>query len=388
YWDSYFTMLGLIRDGHRDAAVSMVDDFADMLASYGHIPNGSRSYYLSRSQPPFFYLMVGLLSDEPGQSYVRYLKALKTEHAFWMRGAQGLAAGQATGHVVRLADGTLLNRYWDARDTPREESYAQDVALAASSPRPPAEVYRDIRASAESGWDFSSRWFADGAHFETIETSSLVTVDLNSLLYGMERAIAEGCRRTGDAACARDFDTQAQMRAAAIQHYLWNDEAGAFEDMNWQTGKQTGRLSAATLYPLFTGLADAHQADKVAATVEGKLLRSGGLATTTATGTGQQWDEPNGWAPLQWIAVSGLDRAGHRALADTIAGRWLRTVSSTYACTGRLVEKYDVDTGRPGGGGEYPVQDGFGWTNGVTRALLDRPLPASEIPAATCGGKG
>ncbi len=390
YWDSYFTMLGLIRDGHRDVAVSMVDDFADMLDRYGHIPNGSRSYYLSRSQPPFFYLMVGLLSDEPGQSYARYLKALKTEHAFWMRGAAALAAGQAKGHVVRLADGTLLNRYWDERDTPREESYAQDVALAASSSRPSAEVYRDIRASAESGWDFSSRWFADGAHFQTIETSSLVTVDLNSLLYGMERAIAEGCRRTGDATCARDFGTQAQSRAAAIQHYLWNDEAGAFEDMNWRTGKQTGRLNATTLYPLFTGLADARQADKVAATVEGKLLRAGGLATTTATGTGQQWDEPNGWAPLQWIAVSGLDRTGHRALADTIAGRWLRTVSSTYACTGRLVEKYDVDTGRPGGGGEYPVQDGFGWTNGVTRALLDRKLavPEATTGEGVCPGKG
>ncbi len=391
YWDSYFTMLGLIRDGHRDAAASMVDDFADMLDRYGHIPNGSRSYYLSRSQPPFFYLMVGLLSDDPGQSYARYLKALKREHDFWMKGADGLAAGQATAHVVRLADGTLLNRYWDAKDSPREESYAEDVALAATSGRPSADVYRDIRASAESGWDFSSRWFADGANFKTIETTSLVPVDLNSLLYGLEQAIAEGCRQTGDTACARDFDAQAKARAAAIRGHLWNEQAGAFEDMNWRTGRQTGRLSAATLYPLFTGLADAAQADKVATTVEGRLLRAGGLATTTATGTHQQWDEPNGWAPLQWIAVFGLDRTGHRALADTIAARWVRTVSAVYGCTGRLVEKYDVDTGRPGGGGEYPVQDGFGWTNGVTRALLDRTPAVPEAPAAgegACAAKG
>jgi hypothetical protein len=108
------------------------------------------------------------------------------------------------------------------------------------------------------------------------------------------------------------------------------------------------------------------------------LLAPGGLRTTTVH-TSQQWDEPNGWAPLLWIGVSGLDRTGHPALADDLARRWVRTVSTFYACTGRMVEKYDVDSGKAGGGGEYPVQDGFGWTNGVTRSLLDRPGMASAI---------
>jgi alpha,alpha-trehalase len=384
YWDSYFTMLGLIRDGHRAEAASMVDDFADMLTRYGHIPNGSRAYYLSRSQPPFFYLMVGLLSADPADSYARYLDALKREHAFWMAGAATLQPGTATAHVVRLKDGTLLNRYWDARDTPREESYAQDVTLAATAPRASSEVYRDIRASAESGWDFSSRWFADGASFATIETSSLVPVDLNSLLYGLEEAIAQGCRRKADAACARDFDDQADTRAEAIRNRLWDAEHGAFEDMSWRIGQRTGRISAAMLYPLFVGLADKDQATKTAATVDKTLLRVGGLATTTVK-SGQQWDEPNGWAPLQWIAVSGLDLYGAKPLADSIATRWVRSVAAVYACTGRLVEKYDVDSGRPGGGGEYPVQDGFGWTNGVTRALLDRPAVAADRRVRTDG---
>lgn len=376
YWDSYFTMLGLVRDGHTADATAMVDNFADMLRRYGHVPNGSRSYYLSRSQPPFLYLMVGLLSEDKPTAYARYLDALRTEHRFWMQGAATLRPGSATAHVVRLADGAVLNRYWDARDTPREESYAEDVALAARTGRSPRTVYRDIRAAAESGWDFSSRWFADGRTFATIRTTALAPVDLNSLLFGLEQAIAQGCARRRDAVCARDFDRQAKARAAAIATHLWDPAASAYEDLDWRTGRRTGQLTAATLMPLFVGTASRDQAKAVAKTVSTRLLRRGGIATTTVA-TPQQWDEPNGWAPLQWIAVAGLDRYDERALADTIAARWVATVSGVFACTGRLVEKYDVDTGGAGGGGEYPVQDGFGWTNGVTRALLDRAPPVA-----------
>jgi alpha,alpha-trehalase len=383
YWDSYFTMLGLIRDGHQGDATAMVDTFADLLRRYGHVPNGSRSYYLSRSQPPFLYLMVGLLSADPSDSYARYLDALRTEHRFWMAGAETLRPGTAQGHVVRLADGALLNRYWDARDTPREESFAEDVALAKNTGRPPQAVYRDIRAAAESGWDFSSRWFADGRRFATIQTTALAPVDLNSLLLGLEQAIAQGCRRRGDLPCARDFTRQAQARADAIATHLWDPAAGAYQDLDWRTGRRTGRLTAATLMPLFVGTASPAQARQVAATVAARLLRPGGVATTTVA-TGQQWDEPNGWAPLQWIAVAGLDRYGEQTLADTIATRWVATVSGVFACTGRLVEKYDVDTGGAGGGGEYPVQDGFGWTNGVTRALLDRAAVKRQPAPTRC----
>ena len=388
YWDSYFTMLGLVRDRHRMEAESTVRDFADMLARYGHVPNGSRTYYLSRSQPPFLFLMVGLLSGDRVGAYARYLDALRTEHRFWMSGSDAVRPGEAAGHVVRLANGEMLNRYWDTRATPREESYAEDVALAAGTMRAPADVYRDIRAAAESGWDFSTRWFADGDHFATIQTTSLVPVDLNALLYGLERAIAQGCGRRHDTACVREYAGQADRRRRAIVRYLWDAQDGAFEDFDWRTARRTGRLTAATLMPLFVGMADRAQADRVAATVADRLMRLGGLATTTVHG-GQQWDEPNGWAPLQWIAVTGLDRYGHRDLADTIAVRWVRTVSGVYACTGRLVEKYDVDTGLPGHGGEYPVQDGFGWTNGVTRALLERPAVSgsSSKAAATCPGQ-
>ncbi|MFT4047023.1 MAG: alpha,alpha-trehalase TreF [Solimonas sp.] len=371
YWDSYFTMLGLQRDGHADVVARMVDGFADLIARYAHIPNGTRTYYLSRSQPPFFYLMVGLTTpDDPVDGWSRYLAALRTEYTWWMQGEARLPRGTARLHVVRLPDGRVLNRWWDARAAPRDESYREDVALAAGSGRPPEQVYRDLRAAAESGWDFSSRWFADGRTLATIETTSLAPVDLNSLLYGLEAAIAQGCARVRDAGCRRAFDARATARRAAMDRYLWDEGCGCYGDWNWRRGARTGRLSAATLYPLFAGAASPSQARAVAATAAAKLLAPGGLATTTVV-TGQQWDRPNGWAPLQWIAVSGLRRYGENALADDIRRRWLATVERLYGQEHRLVEKYDLDAQGAGSGGEYPLQDGFGWTNGVTRALME-----------------
>jgi len=374
YWDSYFTMLGLARDGRQDLVDSMIDDFGSLIDRYGHIPNGARTYYLSRSQPPFFYAMVGLSRTRDPAVRARRLAWLRREHAFWMAGAAGLKPGAAHEHVVRLPDGALLNRYFDARQTPRDESYREDVELAAASGRPPAEVYGELRAAAESGWDFSSRWFADGRELKTVHTTDLIPPDLNSLLYGLERAIADGCRQSGEGACARDYDRQAAARAGAMRRWLWDDRDGIYRDYDWRAGRLSRIASAATLYPLFTGAAAAPDAPRIAAFVRAKLLAPGGLATTTQS-TGQQWDDPNGWAPLQWVAVAGLRRYGQAALADEVACRWLATVRRSYAESGKLVEKYDVEQAKPGGGGEYPLQDGFGWTNGVTRGLADTRCP-------------
>ena len=370
YWDSYFTMLGLIPDGRMATARDMVDDFSYLIRTYGHIPNGARTYFLSRSQPPVYYLMVALLdAQDPARAWSAHLPELEREYAYWMRGAAGLRPGEARRNVVDMPDGSLLNRYWDAADTPRDESYREDVLTARESGRPPAKVYRDLRAAAESGWDFSSRWLGDGRHLATIRTTDIVPVDLNSLLYGLEEAIAYGCRARHDAVCARRFFARARRRRQAMNRYLWDARSGYFMDYDWRTDKRTGELSAATLYPLFVGLTDARQANAVAAVTRARLLRRGGIVTTTRV-TGQQWDAPNGWAPLQWIAIRGLRRYGHPRLAQRIAQRWVATVRRVYDHTGKLVEKYNVEQELPGGGGEYPLQDGFGWTNGVTEALL------------------
>jgi len=199
-----------------------------------------------------------------------------------------------------------------------------------------------------------------------------VPVDLNSLLFNLERSIARRCAAAGDKACAAVFERKASARRIAVHKYLWSAGEKRFGDWDVTTGSLTASVNAASLYPLFVGIATTYQADETAKLTELRLLAPGGLRTTTV-GTGEQWDEPNGWAPLLWIGVEGLDRYGHADLANRLASRWVRTVSSFYDCTGRMVEKYDIESGKAGSGGEYPVQDGFGWTNGVTRALLDRP---------------
>src|SRR6478672_1869987 len=156
YWDSYFTMLGLLESGRQDLAQSMVENFAHLIDSFGHVPNGTRTYYLSRSQPPFFYIMVGLLDPaDPAGAFAHFLPQLRREYAFWMRGAQGMGRGKARARVVGLPDGSILNRYWDDRDSPRDESYREDTELARESGRNPRQLFRDLRAAAESGWDFS-----------------------------------------------------------------------------------------------------------------------------------------------------------------------------------------------------------------------------------------
>ena len=371
YWDSYFTMLGLEESGRHDLVEDMVRDFAHLIDTYGHVPNGTRSYYLSRSQPPFFFAMVGLLSGrDPGAAFVRYLSQLKSEYAYWMEGAGSLHPGSAHRHVVAMPDGSTLNRYWDDRDSARDESYANDMELARDSHREASQLFRDIRAACESGWDFSSRWFGDEHTRATIDTTQIVPIDLNSLLFGLESAIRAGCERAGDAACAKEFARRAATRRKAIDRYLWDAASGAYVDYRWTRGTRSPHVSAATLYPLFVGVASEEHAALVAKAVVRDLLKDGGIVTTTLT-TGQQWDAPNGWAPLQWVAVAGLRQYSQLPLAEAVACRWMVNVNRVYADTGKLVEKYDVmTTGRKGGGGEYPLQDGFGWTNGVTRKLI------------------
>src|SRR5207253_2621019 len=269
YWDSYFTMLGLLESGRADLTKDMVGDFAHLIDTYGRIPNGNRTYYLSRSQPPFFFAMVALLEPgHPERAFARYLTQLEREYAFWMDGASSVARGLARRRVVGLggatrvrapAPGQVLNRYWDDEDLPRDESYRE----------------------------------------------------------------------------------HARARRKAMDRYLWDPVRGAYFDYQWARGERIPRVSAATLYPLFVHAASPAQAASVARTTRRRLLKGGGVVTTTRN-TGQQWDAPNGWAPLQWIAVAGFNAYGETALAEEIACRWTVNVARAYRESGKLVEKYDV----------------------------------------------
>jgi alpha,alpha-trehalase len=367
YWDSYFTMLGLQVSKRTDIIENMVDNFAHLINTFGFIPNGNRTYYLSRSQPPFFALMVNLLSEEKGKDILlKYKPVLEKEYQFWMQGAAELNdIQQAINHVVLLPHQTLLNRYWDSKDEPRPEAYGEDKHLAGEANVAPSETYRHIRAAAASGWDFSSRWFKDKQQMATIQTTHLIPVDLNCLLLYMEETLLQIYQLEKDETNAQLFTTKINQRKQAIQTYCWNEGRGCYFDFNFVTRQQEENFTLATVFPLFFNLATADQAQKIATLIKDKFLHPGGLITTLYK-TGQQWDAPNGWAPLQWMAYKGLLNYNLTELANEIKNNWLANCEKVFNQTGKMMEKYNVmDTTATAGGGEYPNQDGFGWTNGV-----------------------
>ena len=387
YWDSYFTMLGLVESGRLDLVKSMLDNFAHLIRTVGHIPNGNRTYYLSRSQPPYFAAMVGLYATATDTSRALvYLDALEAEHAFWMDGADRVRPGEAYRRVVTLRDGPVLNRYWDDRADPRPESFKPDYELGMSLPAARRETfYRHTRASAESGWDFSSRWMRNPSDLRTLETTDLIPIDLNSLLYNLERTISalRAFRGTsGDQTVSLRFAALADARRRALLAAAYDPQSGFFYDVRWRTGERvTDRPTLAAAAPLYFGLATPEQARAVAARLERDFLKAGGFVTTTFR-TGQQWDAPNGWPPLQWLSIQGVRRYGFTDLANTARDRWLALNQRTYRATGKMTEKYDVlDPNRPAGGGEYPNQDGFGWTNGVALALSAQARGTIPPPA-------
>lgn len=385
YWDSYFTMLGLLDSRRTDLVKSMLDNFAHLVATIGHIPNGNRTYYLGRSQPPYFSAMVGLYAAATDTANaLAYLPAMEAEHAFWMDGADRLAPASAYRRAVRLPSGAVLNRYWDDQPRPRPESYREDYELAQTLPADRREaLYRELRASAESGWDFSSRWMRDPTDLRTLETTQLAPIDLNSVLYHAERTIAALRRfrgEPGDAAVASRYAAAAETRRHALVSAAFDTASGYFYDVRWRSGDRvTDRPTLAAAAPLYFALATPEQGRAVAARLQRDFLEPGGFVTTRVA-SGQQWDGPNGWPPLQWLAIQGVSQYGRADVATDARNRWLALNRRTYTVAGKMNEKYDVkDLSKRAGGGEYPTQDGFGWTNGVALGLIAQERQAAAL---------
>jgi alpha,alpha-trehalase len=380
YWDSYFTMLGLRVSRRTDLMEHMINNFSFLIDRIGYIPNGNRSYFVGRSQPPFYSSMVKLLSELKGpEVLVRYLPQLTKEYQFWMQGKDSLTSANSASHrVVLLNDESILNRYWDEHDTPRPEAYKEDVELSHQSKQQPSALFRNLRAAAESGWDFSSRWFKEENKFETIHTTDIIPVDLNCLLYHLELTLAEAHHQKGEPKEGSRYTELADKRKSAIQSFCWNEEQGFFFDYDFREQKQKSSLSLAALFPLFFHVATPDQAKGVATLTESKFLKTGGVTTTLAF-SGQQWDAPNGWAPLQWISYQGLLGYGFIELANRIKHNWTTANNTVYLKTGKMTEKYDVwNENADASGGEYPNQDGFGWTNGVYLAMTDESRQTAE----------
>ncbi|PQA95650.1 trehalase [Chryseobacterium shigense] len=364
YWDSYFIMLGLQASGRTEMMENIVENCSYLIQNVGFVPNASRTHFLSRSQPPYFSLMLDLIFETtPDEKiYTRYHDTLEKEYAFWMNGEESLDNDSSVKRIARTKNGDLLNRYYDADNTPRPESYLIDIE---DSENTGEEFYRNIRSACESGWDFSSRWFADGEHIQTIETLNIAEVDLNSLLWHLEKTLATSSGLLNLAEKENYFTQRAAVRRQMIDTYFWDEKTEFYKDYHLKKHTTTPSEHIAALYPLFLGLADQKQAESVAKNIAEKFLYQGGLVTTTKK-TGQQWDLPNAWAPYQWLGFKAMKNYGFDELAEEIKSNWCKNVERVYSNTGKLMEKYNaLDTETIAGGGEYPNQDGFGWTNGV-----------------------
>ncbi len=376
YWDSYFTMLGLREDGEGELLESMVKNFAFLIEKYGFVPNANRSYYISRSQPPVFAMMVELLADLEGdQVYREYLPHLLDEYNFWMRGKSSppfvLHNRDFSQHVVRMQGGEILNRYCDALNLPRDESFFEDLELQERAPQP-SKFFKNIRSAAESGWDFSSRWQLPGAGIETTRVLDIVPVDLNALMVRMEEIIARASEVCEFPRQAKLFRDRRDQRIKTMQKYFWSEEKAWFCDYLLPERSHSPELTTAGAFALYAGVATSEQAAVCAETIRNTFLQPGGVATSLVH-SGEQWDAPNGWAPLQYMTVMGLERYGHYELARDVAERWCHTVMMHFEKEGTILEKYNIEEENIAtGGGEYEVQQGFGWTNGVTLFFLNK----------------
>lgn len=360
YWDSYFTMQGLVLAGREDMIMNMLDNFDWMIQHIGFIPNGNRSYFMSRSQPPFFVMMVEIGVANGICTWAKYIDSIEQEYQYWTD-----ASSYSTNYTVEVF-GYKLHRYADRWNEPRDESFLEDLELSQITEN--ENLYLHLRSACESGWDFSSRWLEDPHDLSSIKTMNVIPVDLNCLLYKYESCLAT-FHRDLDSVKYKKYLDSASQRKEAIQTLCFDELKGYYYDLNLDGTRRIHRNTLAGILPLFTKIATQDQAERCANFIVKHFLKDGGVLTTDIH-SGQQWDAPNGWAPLQYMTVIGLQNFGRSSLAKDIAHKWCHLNEKVYDATGKMMEKYNVeDISLLGGGGEYPNQDGFGWTNGVYLAL-------------------
>ncbi|KAL4019157.1 hypothetical protein IC575_022801 [Cucumis melo] len=385
YWDSYWIIRGLLASKMYDTAKGIVINLISMIDEFGHVLNGARSYYTNRSQPPLLSSMVYDIYLRTGDlEFVRNsLPALIKEHKFWNSGFHSVTVQNGNGNHS-------LSRYYAMWNEPRPESSLVDEKLASkfANNYEKKHLYREIASAAESGWDFSSRWMRDSTDLSTLATTSILPVDLNVFILKMELDISNLARAVGDYCTAEHFFEASLVRKKTINSIFWNSEKGQWLDYwldngsykgahSWNARNQNQNIYASNFIPLWieSFYSDSRQMKKVLKSLRNSgLLCNAGIATSVIN-SGEQWDFPNGWAPIQHMIVEGLARSElpeAKALAEDIAARWLRTNYVAYKHTGFMHEKYDVQKcGDFGGGGEYVPQTGFGWSNGVVLAFLE-----------------
>ncbi|KAL7071716.1 hypothetical protein ACQ4LE_009150 [Meloidogyne hapla] len=383
YWDAYWIIKGLIVSGMTTSVRMMIENFLDIVDKYGFVPNGGRIYYSKRSQPPFLTMMV-YEYFEATHDYDFIKKALpilEKEMEFWTNERSiEVPIGEKTYRMFQYRVGC---------NVPRPESFCEDVRLVKQKTKveDKRQIWRDLSSAAESGWDFSSRWMKhpEKPKLIEIETTNIVPVDLNAYICGNYEILSHLYLQLENNSKAFEYHSKHYefrenfQKVFFVQH---DRETAGWYDYNLRKKDHNKNFYATIAIPLFTRCyhsIDLQQSERIFRTMEtaGVFKEPGGIPTSMIN-SHQQWDYPNGWPPLNHMIIEGLRRSDNKLMqkkAFWLATKWVLSNYRVYrndSPKGKMWEKYEVNKFKPnkGVGGEYQVQAGFGWTNGVILDLL------------------
>ncbi|CAG9863924.1 unnamed protein product [Phyllotreta striolata] len=380
YWDSYWILKGLLLSDMFETSRGLVLNLLSMVERYGFIPNGGRIYYLNRSQPPLISLMVAdyVKFTKDFEFLVQNIGTLDKELHFWLD--KRLVKISKDGKEYELA------HYDSESDTPRPESYLEDIETCAEfeTDEEKYECYTDLKSGAESGWDFTSRWLfeKDGEpsfDLHKISTRRNVPVDLNAFLFKAFKAVHKFHLILQNEEAARFWQEKMEKWREAIDAILWHEEDGTWYDYDRKLKKPRRYFWASNLTPLWAGAFPEDQRQQRGAKTVQYLNKIGitklkGGVPSSLLPTGQQWDFPNAWSPYQNLIIIGLDKSKDPnavELAKELAFKWVNSNIKAFHENKVMFEKYSAESsGSFGGGGEYQIQAGFGWSNGCVLELI------------------
>ncbi|KAL0101757.1 hypothetical protein PUN28_019111 [Cardiocondyla obscurior] len=378
YWDSYWIIEGLLLCDMPHTVKGMIENFLSIVERYGFIPNGGRVYYLSRSQPPLLIPMVMKYYEKTGDiKFLRkHVATLEKEFKYWQD--EKTVDVKKNGKTYRMA------RYVVNSNGPRPESYKEDYRLAQKVPeQEQVALYNNLKAAAESGWDFSYRWCIrtnnDSLSLLNVSTSDIIPVDLNAILEKNARQLSKIHSILHNWRKGTLYKKIANDYQEAIDNVLWNESEGIWLDYDTINKQPRNMFYPSNLSPLYTRsynfkFRQYYAKNAVSYLKKNKIDSYFGGTPSSADFTGEQWDYPNAWPPLQSFIILGLHQTQVKEaenFARTLADRWLRSNFLGYDEYGKMFEKYNaLHPGESGGGGEYNVQEGFGWSNGLIFELF------------------
>lgn len=380
YWDAYWIVKGLIASELYSTARMMILNFAHIIETYGFIPNGGRVYYLRRSQPPFFAPMVYeyYLATQDTQLVMDMIPVIEKEYQFWTQ----RRSVNVTLETQDLNETVHMFQYHTEAETPRPESFREDVLSAEhfTTKSRKRKFFKDIGSAAESGWDFSSRWFRDHKNLSTIETTNIVPVDLNAFLCYNMNIMQFFYQLAENPLKHMEWSSRLENFRQAFTKVFYVPIRKGWYDYNLRSKTHNTDFFPSNAAPLFAQCYDPLNS-QLAVDVYNQMESSGafnmpgGIPTSMHKETNQQWDYPNGWSPLNHMIIEGLRKSINPVLqqkAFALAQRWLETNMQTFNVSDAMWEKYNVQEprGKLATGGEYEVQAGFGWTNGAALDLI------------------